>query len=150
MTLKSKPYEEVQVLLVEDSPDDAELTMRSLSSLKLENEFVWVKDGVEAMDFLMGEGKYSSRNKSNKPKLILLDLKLPKLSGIEVLERIKNDEQLRTIPVVAITSSQEDSDLEACYDLGVNSFVTKPIDYKDFIEATQKVSLYWLLVNKTT
>lgn len=150
MTLKSKPYEEVQVLLVEDSSDDAELTMRSLSSLKLENEFVWVKDGVEAMDFLMGEGKYTSRSKSNKPKLILLDLKLPRLSGIEVLERIKNDEQLKTIPVVAITSSQEDSDLQACYDLGVNSFVTKPISYKDFIDATQKVSLYWLLINKTT
>jgi CheY-like chemotaxis protein len=142
-------HPEITVVLIEDNPDDAELTMRSLNSFQLKNELVWLKDGAAALQYLFAEPPYENRTKANKPKLILLDLKLPKVDGLEVLRRIKTDEELKTIPVVVMTSSKETVDLKTCYELGANSFVTKPINYKEFIEATKNVSLYWLLVNQT-
>ncbi len=136
------------VVLVEDNPDDAELTMRSLNSLQLGNQIIWLKDGAEAINYLFGQQPDQSRRVSNRPKLILLDLKLPKVNGIEVLKRIKSDDQMKTVPVVVMTSSNESVDLRTCYQLGVNSFVTKPINYQEFIEATKNIGLYWLLVNQ--
>ncbi|MFH6985592.1 response regulator [Marinoscillum luteum] len=136
------------VVLVEDNPDDAELTMRSLNSLQLGNQIIWLKDGTEAINYLFDQQPGQSRRVSNRPKLILLDLKLPKVNGIEVLKRIKSDDQMKTVPVVVMTSSNESVDLKTCYELGVNSFVTKPINYQEFIEATKNIGLYWLLVNQ--
>ena len=129
---------DVQIVLVEDSFDDAELTMRSLKSSNFVNEIIWLKDGEEAVNYLQGKGEYEDRDTSVKPKLILLDLKLPKLSGIEVLERIKKDENLRKIPVVVMTSSKENTDLERCYELGANSYVVKPINFSNFITPSWK------------
>jgi two-component system response regulator len=137
-----------EIIIVEDSNDDAELMMRALKSLNLKNPIVWLKDGEEALDYIFGEGKFHQNHPSEKPRLILLDLKLPKISGLEVLKKIKAEETTQNIPVVILTSSQENSDLKECYDLGANSYVVKPIDYKEFIKATEKVGLYWLLVNE--
>lgn len=146
MDIRENQYD--TVVLVEDNPDDAELTMRSLNSLQLGNQIIWLKDGAEAINYLFGQQPDQSRRVSNRPKLILLDLKLPKLNGIEVLKRIKSDDQMKTVPVVVMTSSNESVDLKTCYELGVNSFVTKPINYQEFIEATKNIGLYWLLVNQ--
>ena len=139
---------DVQIVLVEDSFDDAELTMRSLKSSNFVNEIIWLKDGEEAVNYLQGKGEYEDRDTSVKPKLILLDLKLPKLSGIEVLERIKKDENLRKIPVVVMTSSKENTDLERCYELGANSYVVKPINFSNFMDVTKEISMYWVLINQ--
>ncbi|WP_370087427.1 response regulator [Ekhidna sp.] len=139
---------DVQIVLVEDSFDDAELTMRSLKSSNFVNEIVWLQDGEEALNYLQGKGKYEDRDTSIKPKLILLDLKLPKLSGIEVLERIKKDENLCRIPVVVMTSSKENRDLDRCYELGANSYVVKPINFSNFMEVTKEISMYWVLINQ--
>ncbi|VXD13707.1 response regulator [Marinoscillum sp. 108] len=146
MDIRENQYD--TVVLVEDNPDDAELTMRSLNSLQLGNQIIWLKDGAEAINYLFGQQPDQSRRVSNRPKLILLDLKLPKVNGIEVLKRIKSDDQMKTVPVVVMTSSNESVDLRTCYELGVNSFVTKPINYQEFIEATKNIGLYWLLVNQ--
>ncbi len=146
MDIRENQYD--TVVLVEDNPDDAELTMRSLNSLQLGNQIIWLKDGAEAINYLFGQQPDQSRRVSNRPKLILLDLKLPKVNGIEVLKRIKSDDQMKTVPVVVMTSSNESVDLKTCYELGVNSFVTKPINYQEFIEATKNIGLYWLLVNQ--
>lgn len=146
MDIRENQYD--TVVLVEDNPDDAELTMRSLNSLQLGNQIIWLKDGAEAINYLFGQQPDQSRRVSNRPKLILLDLKLPKVNGIEVLKRIKSDDQMKTVPVVVMTSSNESVDLRTCYQLGVNSFVTKPINYQEFIEATKNIGLYWLLVNQ--
>jgi len=146
MDIRENQYD--TVVLVEDNPDDAELTMRSLNSLQLGNQIIWLKDGTEAINYLFDQQPGQSRRVSNRPKLILLDLKLPKVNGIEVLKRIKSDDQMKTVPVVVMTSSNESVDLKTCYELGVNSFVTKPINYQEFIEATKNIGLYWLLVNQ--
>ncbi|HCX24095.1 MAG: two-component system response regulator [Flammeovirgaceae bacterium] len=137
-----------EIILVEDSSDDAELMMRALKSLNLKNPIVWLKDGEEAIDYIFGEGQYAENPRSEKARLILLDLKLPKVSGLDVLRRLKTEETTLNIPVVILTSSRENSDLKECYDIGANSYVVKPIDYKEFIKATEKVGLYWLLVNE--
>ncbi len=137
----------VEVLLVEDNPRDAELTIRALKRHNLANQLYHVEDGAEALDFLFGRGKYEGRRNAVSPKVVLLDLKLPKVDGLEVLRTMKNDEHLRTIPVVVVTSSAEDPDMKAAYDLGVNSYVIKPVQFDGFIEAMTKVGIYWLLVN---
>jgi CheY-like chemotaxis protein len=140
-------FENVEILLVEDNPTDAELTMRALSKKNLANNLVWVKDGVEALDFIFCRGQYENRANLT-PKLILLDLKLPKIDGIEVLRTIKADARTRTIPVVMLTSSHEERDIVESYQLGVNSYIVKPVDFDKFLEMVSQVGLYWALVNK--
>ncbi|MEP1033545.1 response regulator [Ekhidna sp.] len=139
---------DVQIVLVEDNPDDAELTMRSLKNSNFVNEIVWLKDGEEAINYLTGKGEYSKRDLNIKPRLILLDLKLPKLNGMEVLEIIKKNESLDKIPVVVMTSSKENRDLEKCYALGANSYVVKPINFTNFMQMTKEISMYWVLINQ--
>jgi CheY-like chemotaxis protein len=137
----------VEILLVEDNPTDAELTLRALRRNNLANNVVWVKDGAEALDFLNCREKYADR-KNGTPKLILLDLKLPKIDGIEVLRELKSDSKTKFIPVVMLTSSQEERDLVESYRLGVNSYIVKPVDFDKFLETVSKVGFYWSLMNK--
>jgi two-component system, response regulator len=139
--------EEANILLVEDNPTDAELTMRALKKNNLANQLVWVKDGAEALEFIFATGRYSERNVDNFPKLILLDLRMPKVDGLEVLQKIKADERSRRIPVVVLTSSQEDRDIVESYKLGVNSYVSKPVEFDDFINAVSTLGFYWMLIN---
>ena len=139
---------EVEILLVEDNQTDAELTIRALKKRNLANRLEWVKDGAEALDFIYATGKYAERNVNNTPKVILLDLRLPKVDGMEVLQKIKSDERTKTIPVVILTSSNEDRDITECYKLGVNSYINKPVDFDNFSETVSKLGFYWLLMNK--
>ncbi len=139
---------EVEVLLVEDNPSDAELTMRALKKNNMANKIYHVKDGAEALDFLFAQGNYSSRKIENAPKVILLDLKMPKINGIEVLRVLKADVRTKKIPVVVLTSSKEDPDIKECYSLGVNSYVVKPVNFDDFLKAVSDLGLYWLLINQ--
>jgi two-component system response regulator len=137
----------VEILLVEDNPRDAELTIRALKKKHLANNLYHVEDGVDALDFLFARGKYAERNQEDSPKVILLDLKLPRINGLEVLSIIKADERTRSIPVVVVTSSAEDPDINTAYQLGANSYVIKPVQFDSFIEAMTKVGVYWLMVN---
>lgn len=139
---------EVEILLVEDNPNDVELTLRALKKHNLANRVKVVKDGAEALEFIYATGNYSARDSSQKPKLILLDLKLPKVSGLEVLKKIKSDELERVIPVVVLTSSKEERDLVESYRLGANSYITKPVDFESFVKAVSDLGLYWLLLNQ--
>jgi CheY-like chemotaxis protein len=143
----SNAMEEVEILLVEDNPTDAELAIRALKKSNLANKLVWVKDGAEALDFLFATGVYSDRQMACGPKVILLDLRLPKVDGMEVLRRVKNDERTRTIPVVVLTSSREDRDVAESYQLGVNSYISKPVEFDEFAKTVSELGLYWLLVN---
>ena len=136
----------VEILLVEDNPDDVQLTMHAFKRYHISNSVHVVGDGAEALEFLFGTGAYTGRE--GTPKLILLDLKLPKVSGIEVLRQVKEDSRTRKIPVVMLTSSREDTDIDKCYDLGVNSYIVKPVDFAQFGEATRQLGLYWLLLNQ--
>ncbi len=138
---------EVEILLVEDNPTDAELATRALKKSNLANKLVWVKDGAEALDFLFANGAYSQRTIRDHPKVILLDLRLPKVDGLEVLQRVKSDERTRTIPVVVLTSSKEDRDIAESYKLGVNSYISKPVEFDAFAKAVADLGMYWLLVN---
>jgi two-component system, response regulator len=140
---------EVEILLVEDNPNDAELTLRALRKNNLANSVVHAKDGAEALDFIFGTNGNGDRAVENKPKVILLDLKLPKVDGIEVLARLKSDARTKTIPVVVMTSSREDSDLARCYDLGANSYIVKPVEFESFVRAVSEMGFYWLLLNET-
>lgn len=140
---------EVEVLLVEDNPSDAELTVRALKKRNLANKLFHVKDGAEAIDFVFAQGEFINRTVENGPKVVLLDLKLPKVDGIEVLRQIKSDERTKKIPVVVMTSSREDRDLATCYDLGVNGYVVKPVEFEDFVRAVSDLGFYWLLLNET-
>jgi len=141
-------FEKVDILLVEDNPTDAELTMRALRKGNLANHITWVKDGAEALEFIFRSGAYAGRPDQN-PRLILLDLKLPKVDGIEVLKQLKADDRTRAIPVVMVTSSQEGRDITESYKLGVNSYVVKPVEFEQFSETVAKAGFYWMLVNKT-
>jgi len=138
---------EVEILLVEDNPTDAELAIRALKKNNLANKLVWVKDGAEALEFIFATGAYSERQVVNGPKVILLDLRLPKVDGMEVLRRVKADERTRTIPVVVLTSSKEDRDVAESYQLGVNSYISKPVEFDEFVKTVSELGLYWLLVN---
>lgn len=139
---------EIEILLVEDNPGDAEMTMRVLKKNHIGNHIIHLKDGAEAIDFIFGTGIYENRNVSHKPKMILLDLKMPKVSGIEVLKTLKSDERTRMIPVVVLTSSNEDPDIRSCYELGVNSYIVKPVDFSNFSSVIAELGMYWLLLNK--
>lgn len=138
----------VEILLVEDNPNDLELTMLALQENRIANSIEVARDGAEAVDFIFCTGPYSKRNIRNGPRVILLDLKLPKVDGIEVLRRIKADERTRTIPVVVLTSSREERDIIATYNLGVNSYIVKPVDWEQFNEAIKSIGLYWMLINE--
>jgi len=137
----------VEILLVEDNPRDAELTIRALKRHNLANQLFHVEDGAEALDFLFGRGKYEGRRIDPCPKVVLLDLKLPKVNGLEVLRSMKSHLRLRTVPVVMVTSSAEDPDIKAAYNLGANGYVIKPVHFDSFMEAMSKVGIYWLMVN---
>jgi CheY-like chemotaxis protein len=141
-------FEKIDILLVEDNPYDAELSLRALQKKKLANSVEWVQDGADALDFLFCTGVYAHRPKGELPRLILLDIKLPRVSGIEVLRRIKADPDTRSIPVVMLTSSAEVQDLSECYQLGVNSYIVKPVEFESFQEEVEKAGFYWMLVNK--
>jgi len=138
----------VEILLVEDNPTDAELTIEALREGKLANKLVWVKDGAEALDFIFARGAFSGRILNAPPKLIMLDLRLPKVDGLEVLKNLKGDARTRTIPVVILTSSKEERDVAQSYQLGVNSFVSKPVEFEDFAKVVTQLGCYWLLVNR--
>lgn len=144
-----QPLNEVEVLLVEDNPSDAELTMRALRKRNLANKLFHAKDGAEALDFVFAQGPFAHRRVENGPKVVLLDLKLPKVDGLEVLRRIKSDERTKRIPVVVMTSSREDRDLATCYENGVNGYVVKPVEFEDFSRAVSELGFYWLLLNET-
>ena len=137
----------VDILLVEDNPSDAELEVHALKKYNLANNLEWVKDGEAALDYLFYRGKYADR-KTGYPHVVLLDLRLPKIDGMEVLREIRNNEKTRELPVVILTSSQEDRDLTESYNLGVNSFVTKPIAFDEFAKTVADLGLYWVLVNR--
>ena len=136
------------ILLVEDNPDDVTLTMRALKRANILNEVVVVSDGVEALDYLFGTGAYADPSTRRIPEVILLDLKLPRIDGLEVLRRLRADERTRLLPVVILTSSREEKDLVNGYKLGANSYIRKPVDFKRFTEAVQQLGLYWLLLNE--
>ena len=136
------------ILLVEDNPADVTLTLRAMKRSNIANEMVVARDGVEAMDYLFGTGQYAGRDVAELPVVVLLDLKLPKIDGIEVLRRIRANPVTKPLPVVVLTSSREPSDLTACYDLACNSYVRKPVDFNQFAEAVKQLGLYWLVLNE--
>jgi two-component system, response regulator len=136
------------ILLVEDNADDAELTLRAFRKSKILNEIVVVTDGVEALDYVFATGTHAGRDPKAMPEVILLDLKLPRIGGLEVLRRLRADERTRRIPVVVLTSSNEERDILSSYDLGANSFVRKPVDFAQFVDAAQHLGLYWLVMNE--
>lgn len=140
-------YQQVEILLVEDSRPDAEMTLRTLKTKGIANNVEWVRDGVEALEYLFREGQYADRGNGH-PKMVLLDLKMPRMDGLQVLERIKGDPRTRNIPVVMMTSSREEGDLIESYQRGVNSFVVKPVDFADFAETVAQVGMYWMIANE--
>lgn len=140
--------DEVEILLVEDNAADAELTIRALHKVKIINNILHLKDGAEALDYLFGKGVFAKRDLTKLPKVILLDIKMPKVDGIEVLRQLKTNEQTKMIPVVIMTSSGEEQDIISSYRLGVNSYVVKPVGFEDFAKAVSELGLYWVLLNK--
>jgi CheY-like chemotaxis protein len=139
---------QVDILLVEDNPNDAELAIRALKRHNLANNLVLVHDGEEALDFMFCRGRYQERNQSDRPRLVLLDLKLPKVDGLEVLKALKSDQRTRITPIVVLTTSKEERDLLRSYDLGANSYIVKPVDFEKFTEAVKELGLYWLVLNE--
>lgn len=140
-------FELKTILLVEDNPQDVELTIEALRENNLANHVVAVNDGVEAMEYLTYEGRFKNRVKGN-PTVMLLDIKMPRMDGIEVLEAIRNNEKLKTIPIVMLTSSREEPDLKKCYALGVNAYVVKPVDFTDFMGAVKQIGIFWAILNE--
>jgi CheY-like chemotaxis protein len=138
----------IEILLVEDNPQHVELTLRALKKHNLANHVLVAKDGAEALEFILATGAYSHRRIENTPKVILLDLKLPKVDGLEVLRRIKSDERTKSIPVVVVTTSEQEQDVVESYKLGVNSYIVKPVSFDKFIQAVSELGLYWLLLNQ--
>lgn len=139
---------EIEILLIEDNMSDAELAIRALKKHNLINKLVHLKDGAEAIDFIFAEGNYAERNIKNTPKVILLDLQMPKINGIEVLKKLKSDERFQKIPVVILTSSKEDPDIKTCYALGANSYIVKPVKFDEFLKAVSELGFYWMLLNQ--
>ncbi len=137
----------VEIMIVEDTPQDLDLALRALRKAKLANRVHVARDGEEALNFIFCEGPYSDRDKASLPRVILLDLKLPKVDGLEVLQRIKKDDRTKSIPVVVLTSSKEQNDVVESYNLGVNSYIVKPVNFEQFSEAVQRLGMYWLLLN---
>jgi len=137
------------IMVVEDNPDDEELTLRALRKGKIANEIVVTRDGNEALEFVFGKGQYAGRNLERMPAVILLDLKLPKLSGLEVLKQLRSDHRTKLIPVVVLTSSSEDEDMLRSYQVGANSYVRKPVEFSSFANAVSQLGMYWLLLNET-
>ncbi|MHC1780286.1 MAG: response regulator [Bacteroidales bacterium] len=144
-----KSYDPVDILIVEDNPNDAELTIRALKKQNLANNLFVAEDGEEALEFIFCKGKFEDRKPNNPLKVVFLDLKLPKVSGLEVLKEIKNHPDTKKLPVVVVSSSKEDPDIKTAYELGVNSYVVKPVDFDDFVAAISNLGLYWLLVNES-
>ncbi len=142
------PENEIEILLVEDNPQDGELTMRALKKRNLANNLLWVKDGAEALDYIFGAGASEPQKINHTPKVILLDLKLPKVDGLEVLRRLKGDQRTKDIPVVMLTSSREEQDIMKSYELGANSYIVKPVEFENFSEAVAQLGMYWLLLNQ--
>ena len=142
------PNQVVEILLVEDNPDDAALALRALRNANLTNHIQLVRDGAEALDFIFCEGVHSQRNVEDGPKVILLDLKLPKVDGLDVLRRLKSDPRTKSIPTVILTSSKEQNDVVESYNLGVNSYIVKPVNFETFVTAVQQLGMYWLLLNQ--
>ena len=142
--------DDIEIVLVEDNADDAGLTIRALKKHNLGNKLIHLTDGQEALDFLFAKGKFAERKVEDKPKIVLLDLKMPKINGLQVLKAIKEDERTKYIPVVVMTSSKEDKDILECYKLGVNSYIVKPVDFDSFAKVVTDLGFYWLLVNHTT
>jgi two-component system response regulator len=140
---------EIEIILVEDNSADAALTIRAFKSRKLGNSLVHLKDGEEAIDFFFNGKEFSGKKFTDKPKVVLLDLKMPKVNGIEVLEKLKSDPKTRSIPVVILTSSAEDPDITKCYGLGANSYIVKPVEFDNFSKTVVDLGLYWLVLNKT-
>ncbi|MBU2649400.1 MAG: response regulator [Bacteroidetes bacterium] len=138
----------IEILLVEDNPNDVELTIRALNKHKLVNKVHVVQDGEEALDFMFCRGKYSNRDEKRQPRVILLDLKLPKVSGLEVLEELKGNDKTRHVPVVVLTTSRAEQDMVDSYRLGVNSYIVKPVNFQKFIDSVAEIGLYWLLLNE--
>jgi len=145
---KQMENQEVEILIVEDNPGDAELAIRALKKQHLANNVIHLLDGAEALDFIFGTGNYASRNTNHVPRVILLDLKMPKVGGLEVLERIKSDPRTKTIPVVILTSSAEDPDIKRSYELGANSYIVKPVEFNNFSKTVADLGLYWMVINK--
>ena len=143
-----KSLQQVEILLVEDNPRDAEMTLRSLKKHNLFNNVHWVKDGAEALDFMFCDGSYSTRDSNHTLKLVLLDIKMPKVDGIEVLRRLKDDARTRATPVVIMTSSNEERDVVESYKLGANSYIVKPVQFESFLDTVSKIGLYWVLANR--
>jgi two-component system response regulator len=141
-------FNHVEVLLVEDNMHDAEMTIRALKKVNLANNLVHVKDGAEALEFIFAQGKYQGREAAGPPKVVLLDIKMPKVDGIEVLRRLKSQDSCKAIPVVIMTSSKEEQDIINSYELGVNSYIVKPVDFEGFAKAVSQLGLYWLLTNQ--
>lgn len=141
--------QEVEILIVEDNPGDAELAIRALKKQNLANNVIHLLDGAEALDFIFGTGNYTTRNTNHVPKVILLDLKMPKVGGLEVLEKIKSDSRTKTIPVVILTSSAEDPDIKRSYELGANSYIVKPVDFSNFSKTVADLGLYWMVINRS-
>jgi two-component system response regulator len=147
--IKEDAMNEKIILLVEDNPDDEELTLRALKKNNIQNDVVVARDGVEALDYLFGTGAYAGRDTSNVPAVTLLDLKLPKVDGLEVLRKLRADERTKYLPMVILTSSKEEQDLLNGYKFGANSYIRKPVDFAQFIEAVRNLGLYWLLLNES-
>ena len=140
--------EDTEILLVEDNPNDVELTLRALRKQNLDGKVYVVRDGAEALDFIFASGNYAARKIEARPKVVLLDLKLPKVDGIEVLRRVKADERTKSIPIVMLTSSQEERDVAESYRLGVNSYIVKPVDFSNFVHAVSQLGMYWHMLNR--
>jgi two-component system, response regulator len=145
----SEAERDVEILLIEDNVEDAELTMRVFKEKNLANRLVWVKNGALGLDFLFGRGPYAGRDSAQMPRLVLLDLHLPKVGGLEVLRELKSNPRTRNLPIVVLSSSTQDKDILQSYDLGVNSYVSKPIEFEEFVNVVAHLGLYWLLINKS-
>ncbi len=140
--------DDIEILIIEDNISDAEMTIRALRKNNLANNLLHLQDGEEGLEYIFGRGRYDGRNINSSPKVILLDLKMPKVNGLEVLQEIKADERTRHIPVVVLTSSKEDPDIKTCYKLGVNSYVVKPVVFDSFAKVVSELGLYWMIVNQ--